>query len=312
MRQALVMVASLFCLSVMVAATGHAGTVYMSDGETTIDCQSVWRQGGKVYVMVNRDIQLEFSQAEVDLARTFRKQPSSSLKKSHSARPEVAPAVKSAAVITPPKPAAPVETKAVPAPVPAAKPAAPAPAATPKLAAAPTAKEMPAASAVVTPKPAPQPPVVAVTAVPTAKTTPPLTPLHTLLSPDRPVTGSDPQSIALPEAVAGMWKIALLVFLAVLLLMIISFWRVFEKAGEPGWACLVPIYNLVVLLNMAGKPIWWLLLLFIPLVGLIISLLIHIAVAERFGKGALFGLGLFLFGFIFWPVLAFDDSAYQG
>jgi len=311
MRQALVMVAAVFCLSGMVAATGHAGTVYMSDGETTIDCQSVWRQAGKVYVKVNRDILLEFSSAEVDLAKTFRKQPASRQKKSVNAKPDVAPVVNTVAVSPPPKPAASVEAKTVPATVPAAKPAASVPAATPKLAVV-TAKEMPAPSPAVTPKPVPQPPVVSVKALPTAETTPLSAPVHSLLTPERPAEGSAIQPIALPAAAAGMLKTAVITFLVVLLLMIISLWRVFEKAGEPGWACLVPIYNLVVLLNIAGKPIWWLLLLFIPLVNLIIYLLIHIAVAERFGKGALFGLGLFLFGFIFWPVLAFDDSAYQG
>jgi len=132
------------------------------------------------------------------------------------------------------------------------------------------------------------------------------------LPPGRPAEGSASQPIAIQAAAANIWKTFALVFLFVVLLMIISLWRVFEKSGEPGWACLVPIYNMVVLLNIAGKPIWWLLLLFIPLINIIIYLLVFIAVAERFGKGALFGLGLFLFGFIFWPVLAFDDSAYQG
>lgn len=311
MRRALVMVAAVFCLSGMVAATGHAGTVYMSDGETTIDCQSVSRQGGKVYVQVNRDILLEFSQAEVDMARTFRQQPGSRKKKSISARPEGAAAVKTAAVATPAKPAEAVEAKAPAATLPAAKPAAPAPAASPNPV-APTAKLMPAANTAVTAMPAPQQLAATVKAVPAVENSPFPVPLRSMLTPGRPAEGSAIQPIALPAAAAGMLKTVALVCLFVLLLMIISLWQVFEKAGEPGWACLVPIYNMVVLLNMAGKPVWWLLLLFIPLVNLIIYLLVFIAVAERFGKGALFGLGLFLFGFIFWPVLAFDGSAYQG
>jgi len=294
----------------MVAATGHAGTVYMSDGETTIDCQSVWRQGGKVYVKVNRDILLEFSPAEVNLAKTFRKQPASRQKKSVSARPEVVPAVKSAAVPPPAKPAGPAEAKSLPAAVPTAHPAVPVP--TAPIPVAPTAKPMPAASTAATAKPAPQQPASTVKAIPAPETSPLPMPVRTILPPGRPAEGSASQPIAIQAAAANIWKTFALVFLFVVLLMIISLWRVFEKSGEPGWACLVPIYNMVVLLNIAGKPIWWLLLLFIPLINIIIYLLVFIAVAERFGKGALFGLGLFLFGFIFWPVLAFDDSAYQG
>jgi hypothetical protein len=283
----------------------------MSDGETTIDCQSVWRQGGTVNVKVNRDILLEFSQAEVDLARTFRKQPASPQKKQAHARPEVAPSIKSAAVTPLAKPAARVEAKAVPAPVQAVKPSAPVLAASPKLVTT-TVKEMPPVSTAAMPKPAPQQPAVTVKAIPVAEKSPLSAPFHSLLPPDRPAAGSASKPIALAAPAADIWKTVVIVILFVVLLMIVSLWRVFEKAGEPGWACLVPIYNLVVLLNMAGKPIWWLLLLFIPFVNFIIYLLVFIAVAERFGKGALFGLGLFLFGFIFLPVLAFDDSAYQG
>lgn len=100
-------------------------------------------------------------------------------------------------------------------------------------------------------------------------------------------------------------------WLAIIVLLVASMWKVFEKAGEPGWASLIPVYNLIVMLRIAGKPLWWLILMFIPLVNLIAFILVGLATAERFGKGAGFGLGLTFLGFIFYPVLAFGDARYS-
>ncbi|MBI2819763.1 MAG: signal peptidase I [Acidobacteria bacterium] len=99
--------------------------------------------------------------------------------------------------------------------------------------------------------------------------------------------------------------------LACIVLIIASFWVVFIKAGKPGWACIVPIYNLIVLLEIAGKPLWWILLMLIPLVNIVIAILVAIAVAKNFGKSAGFGIGLAFLPFIFYPVLAWGDSQYQ-
>lgn len=89
-------------------------------------------------------------------------------------------------------------------------------------------------------------------------------------------------------------------------------WKVFTKAGQPGWAAIVPIYNAIVLLQIAGKPVWWLVLFFIPLVGIIVAFVVMISLAAKFGKGTGFGIGLTLLGFIFFPILAFGDAQYQG
>jgi hypothetical protein len=105
--------------------------------------------------------------------------------------------------------------------------------------------------------------------------------------------------------------IVMLVTLAIIFFMIASMWKVFEKAGEPGWACLIPIYNTVVLLKIAGKPFWWLILMLFPIVNLIVFIVVAIAIAERFGKGVGFGLGLAILGFIFFPVLAFGEARYS-
>lgn len=103
-----------------------------------------------------------------------------------------------------------------------------------------------------------------------------------------------------------------LLWLAVMVLMIASQWKVFTKAGQPGWACIVPIYNGIVMLKIAGKPIWWILLFFIPIVGIIVGIMVIIAMAKAFGKGAGFGIGMLFLPYIFFPILGFGDAKYVG
>jgi len=110
----------------------------------------------------------------------------------------------------------------------------------------------------------------------------------------------------------GGAMIVLVVQLAILVLIIASFWKVFAKAGHPGWAAIIPIYNIYILCKIAGRPGWWLLLLFIPLVNIIISAIVSIDVAKAFGRGTGFGIGLWLLGIIFYPILAFGSAQYQG
>ncbi len=102
-----------------------------------------------------------------------------------------------------------------------------------------------------------------------------------------------------------------LVWLAVVVLTIAGLWKVFEKAGKPGWAAIVPIYNLVVLMEVAAKPLWWVLLMFIPFINIVVLLLVYIEVAHRFGKSTGFGWGMTFLGFIFLPILGFGDARYQ-
>jgi hypothetical protein len=104
----------------------------------------------------------------------------------------------------------------------------------------------------------------------------------------------------------------LLVELAIIVAVIAGFWKVFVKAGKPGWAAIIPIYNLIVLLQIVNKPLWWIILFFIPMVNLIALILVGLAVAKSFGKSDAFGVGLGLLSFIFYPVLGFSDAQYQG
>ena len=102
------------------------------------------------------------------------------------------------------------------------------------------------------------------------------------------------------------------VMLAIFFVFVAGIWRTFSKAGKPGWASIVPFYNGIVMLQIAGRPLWWLLLMFIPMVNMIIMLIVVIDIAKAFGKGAGFGLGLFFMGPIFYPILGFGSAQHQG
>ena len=110
---------------------------------------------------------------------------------------------------------------------------------------------------------------------------------------------------------AGFFTGFMLVWLAIVVFMTAAMWKVFTKAGKPGWAIIVPIYNIIVMLEIAGKPLWWFLLMLIPLVNLVVVFMVMIGIAEKFGKSAGFGVGLTLLGFIFFPILAFGDAEYR-
>ena len=112
-------------------------------------------------------------------------------------------------------------------------------------------------------------------------------------------------------AAAGLGIGFMLVWLLIVVLMIAGMWKVFQKAGKPGWAAIVPIYNIIVLLEIAGKPAWWVVLFLIPFVNFIIAIMLGISVAAKFGKGTGYGLGLALLGPVFYPMLGFGDAQYN-
>lgn len=94
--------------------------------------------------------------------------------------------------------------------------------------------------------------------------------------------------------------------------LIVAQWMVYEKAGKPGWACIIPIYNFLVLLEIVGKPWWWLLLMLIPFVNIVMAIIVYNNLSLSFGKTAGFTVGLILLSFIFFPILAFGDAKYLG
>ncbi len=105
-----------------------------------------------------------------------------------------------------------------------------------------------------------------------------------------------------------VWLIYVLVFLFYLY----CTWKIFVKAGKPGWASIIPIYNLLVELEIVGRPWYWLLLMFIPVVGIVLEIIVVFRMAKVFGHSTAFGFGLLFLSFIFIPILAFDSSTYLG
>lgn len=250
--------------------------VYLKDGGV-IDAQSAWRQGNKVYVKVNRDIVADFAANEIDLRRTFPKSASRQVKKVSAV-----PAEPKKTAVPPPASAAPVPVKteqkaAVQQKSTSARPA-------PK----PAVPPVPAGAAAPAQKPADPPPPV-----PAAKVQPPQQPSAQPVKPAVPI-------------------MFIILILATCILVIAGYWVVFQKAGVAGWKCLIPFYNMYILMQIAGKPGWWMFLLLIPLVGVAIMLFAMLSLAKRFGKGELYGVGLFFLPMIFFPLLAFGGSEYEG
>jgi len=106
--------------------------------------------------------------------------------------------------------------------------------------------------------------------------------------------------------------VAMIFGLLIALLIIVAMWKVFTKAGQPGWASIIPIYNLYIWCKIVGRPWWWILLMLIPFVNFIICIILCIDLAKSFGKGVGFGIGLALLGIIFFPILGFGSAQYQG
>jgi hypothetical protein len=94
--------------------------------------------------------------------------------------------------------------------------------------------------------------------------------------------------------------------------LLVTQWMVYEKAGKPGWACIIPIYNVIVLLQIVGKPWWWLLLMLIPGVNIVMAIIVYHNLSLSFGKTAGFTVGLVLLPFVFFPILAFGEAKYLG
>jgi hypothetical protein len=119
-------------------------------------------------------------------------------------------------------------------------------------------------------------------------------------------------SLSVPLQGGGGFGPELLLQLVIFLVVIAGMWKTFEKAGEPGWASIVPVYNVYVILKISGNAWWWLLLLFIPVLNILVLAKVSIDLAKMFDQGVLFGLGLLFLSVIFYPILGFGDYQYQG
>jgi hypothetical protein len=107
----------------------------------------------------------------------------------------------------------------------------------------------------------------------------------------------------------GVW---LLIWLALFVTLIVSMWKIFQKAGKPGWAAIVPFYNIYVMLQVAGLPGWWLILFFVPFVNVIIGIIAIVYFVKSFGRGAGFAVATIFFPYVTYPILAFGKDKYVG
>lgn len=106
----------------------------------------------------------------------------------------------------------------------------------------------------------------------------------------------------------GVWAVWCIIFLIV----VISWWKIFEKAGQPGWKAIIPIYNFYILLKIVGKPGWWLILILIPFLNFVFIVWTYNMLSKSFGKDEAFTVGLVLLGFVFFPILGFGSAKYLG
>jgi hypothetical protein len=102
------------------------------------------------------------------------------------------------------------------------------------------------------------------------------------------------------------------ILLILVIFYVVSMWKIYVKAGHDGWACLIPFYSTYILTKIIGKPWWWIFLLIMPYLNIIFMIWATNLLAKKFGKSLGFTLGLIFLGFVFYPILAFGDSKYQG
>lgn len=106
--------------------------------------------------------------------------------------------------------------------------------------------------------------------------------------------------------------VGLVVYLAIIIIVVAGMWKTFEKAGQPGWAAIVPIYNTYILCKIVGRPGWWVILLLIPYLNLIFWIIVCLDMAKSFARGIGFAVGLILLSPVFFCILGFGSSEYQG
>jgi Mce-associated membrane protein len=106
--------------------------------------------------------------------------------------------------------------------------------------------------------------------------------------------------------------VILAVAVVIVVFALAALWRVFAKAGQPGWAAIVPFYNIYILLRIVGRPGWWLVLFLIPVANLVVGIIVAIDLARAFGRGPTFGvLGLFLFPYVGYAILGFGSARFH-
>lgn len=121
---------------------------------------------------------------------------------------------------------------------------------------------------------------------------------------------SYPDSPSAGGMIGGL--LGVILYFGIIILIIASLWKICTKAGKPGWAAIVPIYNIIVMLEIVGRPAWWVVLFLIPFVNVIMAFIVFVDLAKSFGKDVAYALGLIFLGIIFLPMLGFGSATYRG
>lgn len=95
------------------------------------------------------------------------------------------------------------------------------------------------------------------------------------------------------------------------ILLMISMYKIYRKAGRNGWEAFLPVYNIIVLLQIVELPLWYIVLFFIPIVNIYAVFKVFIELAHKFGKTTIFGIASVFFSVICMPILAFGSSQYE-
>lgn len=111
---------------------------------------------------------------------------------------------------------------------------------------------------------------------------------------------------------ATVGTIYMIVLLAIAIISIVANWKIFTKANKPGWAAIIPLYNIYVQFQIAGMNGWMFLLLLVPIVNIIVGIMLYVNLAKSFGKSTGFAIGLIFLNFIFTLILAFGSAKYIG
>jgi len=118
--------------------------------------------------------------------------------------------------------------------------------------------------------------------------------------------------LAASDSSSGGAAVASVIALAIFVLVIAGLWKVFTKAGEAGWKSIIPIWNIIVVLRIAGRPWWWLFLFLIPIVNIVIGIIAYYDLSKSFGKGVGYTLGLIFLNPLFIMILGFGSAQYIG
>ncbi len=116
----------------------------------------------------------------------------------------------------------------------------------------------------------------------------------------------------LTAATAGFLIVGYIVSLALTILLIVAQWKIFVKAGKPGWGAIVPFYNLYCLFDMSFGNGWLFLLTFVPCVGVVMNIIMYVKLSQAFGMSGAFAVGLIFLPYIFMPILGFGGARYDG